>query len=108
MQHSDRRSRALPQTMASGPLALELLCAGGMARAADLVVPGTTDFPESMTATADGTLFFSSMAGGRIFRVTPGATEASEWIKQGSNGLSSVLGVLAERNPTLSTRARRL
>ena len=62
MQHSDRRSRALPQTMASGLLALGLLCAGGMARAADVVVLGTTDFPESMTATTDGTLFFSSMA----------------------------------------------
>ncbi len=102
MRHIDRRSRALSQRMALGALALGLLCAGGSARAADVVVPGTTDFPESMTATADGTLFFSSMAGGRIFRATPGATEASEWIKPGSNGLSSVLGVLAdEKSNTL-------
>ncbi|MBV9749871.1 MAG: hypothetical protein JO157_13765 [Acetobacteraceae bacterium] len=65
-------------------------------------MPGTTDFPESMTAAADGTLYFSSMAGGRIFRAAPGDSQASEWVKQGSNGLSSVLGVLADtRSNTL-------
>ncbi|MDO9713273.1 SMP-30/gluconolactonase/LRE family protein [Paracraurococcus lichenis] len=71
-------------------------------RAADVVVPGRTDFPESMTATRDGTLYFSSMAGGRVFRAQPGATEASEWLSAGAGGLSSVLGILAdERSSTL-------
>jgi hypothetical protein len=47
-------------------------------------------------------LFFSSLAGGRIFRAAPGATEATEWIKQGTNGLASALGVLAdEKSRTL-------
>jgi len=69
----------------------------GPARAGnDVVVPGTTDFPESMHASADGTLFFSSFGGGRIWRAKPGETQASEWIKQGSNGLSSAVGVLAD------------
>ena len=53
------------------------------------------DFAESITATSDGALIFSSFTGGRISRA-PGATEASEWIKPGSNGLLSVLGVLAD------------
>ncbi len=79
-----------------GLLALALLASTASARAGNVVVPGTTDFPESMTATADGTLFFSSMAGGRIFRAAPGAATASEWIKPGSNGLNSVLGVLTD------------
>jgi sugar lactone lactonase YvrE len=88
--------------MALSACIIGLLCAGGAVRAAEVVVPGATDFPESITATADGTLFFSSMAGGRIFRAAPGATQASEWIRPGSNGLSSVLGVLAdERSNTL-------
>jgi sugar lactone lactonase YvrE len=88
--------------MVLGSCVIGLLCAGGAVRAAEVVVPGTSDFPESMTATADGTLFFSSMAGGRIFRAAPGATQASEWVRPGSNGLSSVLGVLAdERSNTL-------
>jgi sugar lactone lactonase YvrE len=65
-------------------------------RAADVTVPGSNDFPESLTASADGSLFFSSMAGGRIFRAAPGEGRAVEWVKQGSNGLSSILGVLAD------------
>jgi streptogramin lyase len=64
--------------------------------AADVIVPGITDFPESMTAASDGTLFFSSLAGGRIFRAAPGAVLASEWIRQGSGGIASALGVLAD------------
>src|SRR5580658_10743462 len=60
-----------------------------------VLVPFPHDFAESVTATSDGTLIFSSLAGGRISRAAPGATEASEWIKPGSNGLLSVLGVLA-------------
>jgi sugar lactone lactonase YvrE len=72
------------------------LTAGGTARAADVVVPGTTDFPESMSASSDGTLFFSSFGNGRIWRAKPGAAQASEFIKTGSNGLASALGVLAD------------
>ena len=61
-----------------------------------VLVPFPHDFAESITATSDGTLIFSSLAGGRISRAAPGATEASEWIKPGSNGLLSVIGVLAD------------
>jgi hypothetical protein len=67
-----------------------------------VVVPSTTDFPESVTASSDGTLFFSSLAGGRIFKAAPGETQAKEWIKPGTNGLSSAVGVLADdRSNTL-------
>ena len=86
---------------AFAPLAFASSCAialatGGVARAADVVVPGSTDFPESMTASADGTLFFSSFGNGRVWRAKPGETQASEFIKSGSNGLASALGVLAD------------
>jgi sugar lactone lactonase YvrE len=72
------------------------LAAGGAARAADVVVPGATDFPESMSASSDGTLYFSSFANGRVWRAKPGEAQASEFIKSGSNGLASALGVLAD------------
>src|ERR1700734_2450552 len=72
------------------------LAAGGAARAADVVVPGATDFPESMSASPDGTLYFSSFGNGRVWRAKPGEAEASEFIKTGSNGLASALGVLAD------------
>jgi sugar lactone lactonase YvrE len=88
---------------AFGPLAIAGFCAfvvlgaGAPARAAaDVVVPGSTDFPESMHASADGTLYFSSFGNGRIWRAKPGEPQASEFIKSGSNGLASALGVLAD------------
>jgi len=96
MRHVDRKSWSLQHVAAVSACVLGLLGAGKTAQAADVIVPGNTDFPESMTGTADGTLYFSSFAGGRVFRATPGATEAQEFIKPGASGLSSVLGVLAD------------
>jgi sugar lactone lactonase YvrE len=86
---------------AFAPLAFASSCAialtlGGEARAADVVVPGATDFPESMSASSDGTLYFSSFGNGRVWRAKPGEATASEFIKTGSNGLASALGVLAD------------
>ena len=86
---------------ALAPLAFASSCAialtlAGAAHATDVVVPGSTDFPESMSASSDGTLYFSSFAGSRIWRAKPGESTASEFVKQGSNGLSSALGVLAD------------
>lgn len=78
------------------------LTAGGTAYAGDVIVPGSTDFPESMSASSDGTLYFSSFGNGRIWRARPGEAQASEFIKTGSNGLASALGVLADdRSNTL-------
>jgi sugar lactone lactonase YvrE len=88
--------RALAPLAFASSCAIAALIAAGPARAADVVVPGTTDFPESMSASADGTLYFSSFAGARIWRAKPGEATASEFVKQGSNGLSSALGVLAD------------
>jgi sugar lactone lactonase YvrE len=102
MHQVNWRPRPLARLAVASACMLALVCAGEAARAADVVIPGTTDFPESMTGTADGTTFYSSLAGGRIFRAAPGATQATEWIKQGSNGLASALGVLAdEKSGTL-------
>ena len=68
-------------------LIVGLLCGNSAARGGNVIVPGATDFPESMTASTDGTLYFSSIVGGRIFRALPGEAQASEWIRQGTNGL---------------------
>jgi sugar lactone lactonase YvrE len=76
--------------------AFATLGAAGPVHSADVIVPGTIDFPESMSASADGTLYFSSFGNGRVWRAKPGETQASEFIKSGSNGLASALGVLAD------------
>jgi sugar lactone lactonase YvrE len=96
MRSIDRKSWSLRLLATASACVLGLLGAGGTVRAADVIVPGSTDFPESMNASSDGTLYFSSFGNGRIWRAKPGETQASEWIKQGSNGMASALGVLAD------------
>ncbi len=69
------------------------------ARAADLTeitFPGDHAYPESMTATADGTIYAGSLYEGGIFRVPPGAATAEQWIKPGANDSMITLGVFAD------------
>jgi sugar lactone lactonase YvrE len=88
--------RALVPLAVAGSCAIAIAAGGAARAAADVVVPGSTDFPESMSASSDGTLYFSSFGNGRVWRAKPGETQASEFIKPGSNGLASALGVLAD------------
>src|ERR1700722_4973576 len=45
-----------------------------------VLVPFPHDFAESITATSDGALIFSSFTGGRISRAAPGGKEDGDWI----------------------------
>ncbi|HEY0181046.1 MAG TPA: hypothetical protein VGC30_15630 [Dokdonella sp.] len=73
------------------------------AAAADSVaLPGARAFPESVTATADGTLYVGSLGAGGIARARPGAARATPWIRAGAFGSGSIFGVLAdEKSQTL-------
>ena len=90
-------------TLKANPL-LRLLVAGSMAAAtvaqaaapAEIKIPGERIFPESMTSTPDGTLIIGSVGAKTIFRVKPGSDRAESWIQPGTDGLSSVFGVLAD------------
>src|SRR5262245_30300590 len=53
-------------------------------------------FPESITASSDGTLYISSPAIGGITRVPRGATRDEPWIKPGAFHTRSTFGVLAD------------
>jgi sugar lactone lactonase YvrE len=78
-------------------LAALLLAAPGAALAADKVQIGEgKTAPESMTATADGTLFAGSLAKGEIYRAAPGAATADKFIDRPADGPQSVLGVWAD------------
>jgi sugar lactone lactonase YvrE len=73
-----------------------------LANPSEIRIPGDRTFPESITSANDGTIYIGSMAQGQILRVPPGAATAEPWIKQGTNGLISVVGVLADdRSGTL-------
>jgi len=68
----------------------------------EITLPGTRVFPESITSISDGTLIIGSLGHGNVLRIAPGKMLAEEWIKPGTGGLNSVLGVYAdERNRVL-------
>ena len=53
-------------------------------------------FPESLTSTKDGTLYFGSLGQDAVYRATPNESKAVVFIAPKSNGLQSVLGVFAD------------
>jgi sugar lactone lactonase YvrE len=68
----------------------------------EISIPGDRVFPESITSSADGTVYIGSMAQGQIYRVASGKDTAEPWIRQGTGDLISVVGVLADdRSGTL-------
>lgn len=102
MRHLEQTSLSVLRKTGFAAGILGFLCAAQGAAVREVIVPGTTDFPESLASDQAGNLYFSGIAGGRVFKATPGENEAKEWIKPGSNGLSSALGVLADdRSNTL-------
>jgi sugar lactone lactonase YvrE len=88
---------------ATGIVALFVLSAVSFAaqKVTEITLPGTRVFPESITSTPDGTLIVGSLGHGNILRIAPGKTDAEEWIKTGTNGLNSVLGVFADEKNKL-------
>jgi sugar lactone lactonase YvrE len=75
----------------------------------EITLPGTRVFPESITSTPDGTLIVGSLGHGDVLRIAPGKTMAEEWIKPGTGGLNSVLGVYAdEKNKALWVCSNRM
>ena len=65
----------------------------------EITFPGDHAYPESLSATSDGTIYAGSLYEGGIFRVQPGATTAEQWIKPGANDSMITLGVLADEKP---------
>jgi sugar lactone lactonase YvrE len=84
---------------------LVLVAAAGLYAAdsvREILLPQRELYPESITSLRDGTLIVGSVGKGNVWKIAPGNTGAYEWIKAGTNGLSTVLGVLAdEKSNTL-------
>lgn len=79
-----------------GAIALAFGISAASAAPSEVAIPGDHVYPESITATSDGTLIMGSLAEGNIYRAAPGASTAELWIKQASAGLLSALGVLVD------------
>jgi len=67
-----------------------------VAAPAVVTLPGDQAYPESITSTADGTLYVGGFATGGVLRVRPGASQVEPWIKPGAYDSRSTLGVLAD------------
>ncbi len=63
---------------------------------ATVTIPGERIFPESLTATNDGSVIIGSIGQKSIYRAKPGAPTAQVWIPSGTDGLNSVFGVFAD------------
>lgn len=72
--------------------------AGGAYAASDVTVDDTQVFPESITATSDGTVIFGSMNKPIIYKAEAGATKATPFIHLSGKGPVTTLGVLADRH----------
>jgi sugar lactone lactonase YvrE len=60
-----------------------------------ITIDDTRAFPESLTSTADGTIYLGSFVHGTVYRAPPGATKAAIWIQAGPNDLKRGVGVFA-------------
>jgi hypothetical protein len=63
---------------------------------AEISIPGTGIFPESLTSAADGTIYIGSVGKAQVYRVAPGAATAEVFITPGIGGIRQVFGVLAD------------
>jgi len=82
-----------------GLTAVAGVAAGAAALAAapaEIRIPGTGVFPESLTSSRDGTVYIGSVGQAQVYRVAPGRDTAEVFIKPGTGGIREVFGVLAD------------
>src|SRR5690606_27468628 len=92
-----RISTSSRSTLLSLLVTSSLTSAGAHAQS-DIDISGERIHPESLTSSADGTVFFGSLGLSAVLRAQPGACSSDEqpWIATGVGGLQSLLGVFAD------------
>src|SRR3979490_3151626 len=75
-----------------------LACAIQAADRAEITFADGRIFPESLTSTRNGTLYFGSLGQDSVYRAAPASSKAATWIQPKANGLQTVLGVLADES----------
>ena len=87
--------RSPPHRLAYGLMGAALLTSSAFAGGAPIELPSPRAAPESITSTADGTLYVGSFAEGGVTRLRKGGRPET-WIKPGAFETRSILGVLAD------------
>lgn len=67
----------------------------------EIKLPGDHAYPESIAAAPDGMLYVSSPAVGGVWRIKPQSGAVEQWIKPGTFGTRSTLGVLVDTKANL-------
>lgn len=91
-------NRLLSRTALLPLLVASALASTGVHAQDDIDIRGERIHPESLTSSADGTVYFGSLGLSAILRAQPGASSTDEepWIAPGTGGLQSMLGVFAD------------
>jgi len=76
--------------------ALGLAAAAHAALPAEIVVNGEHVFPESITSSADGAVYFGSIGNKAVYKAAPGSDKAELFVQPGTDGLQSTFGVFAD------------
>lgn len=77
-------------------IALATVCGLRAADRPEITFDGPRIFPESLTSTKNGDVFFGSLGQDSVYRATSKTSQATTWIRPKSSGLMTVLGVFAD------------
>jgi len=72
------------------------VCGVHAADRAEITFADARIFPESLTSTKNGDVYFGSLGQDAVYRAKSKDSQATVWIKPKSNGLTTVLGVFAD------------
>ncbi len=76
--------------------AVATVCGVYAADRPEITFDGPRIFPESVTSTKNGDIYFGSLGQDSVYRAVAKASQATTWIQPKSNGLTTVLGVFAD------------
>jgi sugar lactone lactonase YvrE len=85
-------------TFATLGMIVGVACALQAADRAEITFADGRIFPESLTSTKNGTLYFGSLGLDSVYRAAPNASKAETWIAPKTAGLQTVLGVFADES----------
>jgi sugar lactone lactonase YvrE len=82
--------------VATVALTIGLACGAQAADRTEITFADGRIFPESLTSTKNGAIYFGSLGQDSVYRAAPNASKAETWIRPKTNGLQTVLGVFAD------------
>lgn len=92
-------TRKIRQSIMSSMLAISVAASTSLAWAtgpAEIKLPDSVPFPESVAATSDGALYVTSFTNGGVLRIAPDGSAPTAFLKPGEHDTRSTFGMLAD------------